>query len=133
MNSFINKIRNFMIGRYGIDTLNFALMIMGCVLTFILSLFRVKYGTFISLIPYAFAIYRMLSRDYAKRRAENERFVRLITPWKNFIRKKIAQFQDKDHKYYNCPQCHNTLRVPKGRGKIKISCPHCSKEFVKRT
>lgn len=133
MNNFMNKIRQFMSGRYGTDVLNFALIISGCVLTFVLSLFRVRYGSLISPIPYGIAIYRMLSRNYAARSRENAKFLKLITPVKNFIQKKTAQFQDKDHKYYNCPQCHNTLRVPKGRGKIKISCPHCSKEFIKRT
>lgn len=133
MNGLMNKLRQFMMGRYGTDALNMTLIISGAVLSFLLSLFRFRYSGLISLIPYGIAIFRMLSRNYAARSKENAKFLKISAPWRSFIMKKSRQFQDKDHKYYNCPKCHNTLRVPKGRGKIKISCPHCSKEFVKKT
>lgn len=133
MNGIMEKIRQFMVGRYGNDFLNTALFILGAVLSVLLSLFRIPFGSLVSLIPYGIAVYRMLSRDYSKRSAENVKFLEMSKPWRDFLMKKIRQLQDKDHRYYNCPKCHNTLRVPKGRGKIKISCPHCGKEFIKRT
>ncbi len=129
----LDKIKQFMMGRYGNDQLNLALMIFGCVLTFVLSLFDVPYVRYLGLIPYIIAVVRMLSKDIGKRQQENLKFLKLSAPWRQFIIKKVKQFQDKDHRYYQCPQCHQTLRVPKGRGKIKISCPHCSKEFIKKT
>ena len=129
----LDKIKQFMMGRYGNDQLNLALMIFGCVLTFFLSLFDVPYLRYLGLIPYIIAVARMLSKDISKRQQENLKFLKLSAPWRQFIIKKVKQFQDKDHRYYQCPQCHQTLRVPKGRGKIKISCPHCSKEFIKKT
>jgi Zn finger protein HypA/HybF involved in hydrogenase expression len=85
------------------------------------------------MIPYIVVIWRTLSKNISARQRENAKFLEVIQPWKKFIIKKIRQFQDKDHRYYACPQCHNTLRVPKGRGKIKISCPHCHKEFIRKT
>ena len=133
MNGIMEKIRQFMAGRYGNDFLNSALFIFGAVISVVCSLFRIPFGSLISFIPYGIALYRMLSRDYAKRSAENVKFLEVSKPWRDFIVKKFRQFQDKDHRYYSCPKCHNTLRVPKGRGKIKISCPHCGKEFIKRT
>ena len=133
MNSVMQKLREFMVGRYGNDVLNTVLFATGAFLSLVMSLFRVPFGGLISLIPYGFAIYRMLSKNYTKRSAENAKFLDLSAPWRAFLMKKFRQFQDKDHRYYSCPRCHNTLRVPKGRGKIKISCPHCSKEFIKKT
>ena len=133
MNGIMEKLRQLMVGRYGNDALNTVLIILGAVLSLVFSVFRVPYGSLISLVFYVAAVWRMFSKNYTKRSAENAKFLNLSAPWRNFITKKFRQFQDKDHKYYNCPKCHNTLRVPKGRGKIKISCPHCSKEFVKRT
>ena len=133
MNGIMQKLREFMVGRYGNDVLNTVLFATGAFLSLVMSLFRVPFGGLISLIPYGFAIYRMLSRNYTKRSAENAKFLDLSAPWRAFLMKKFRQFQDKDHRYYSCPRCHNTLRVPKGRGKIKITCPHCSKEFIKRT
>ena len=133
MNSVMQKLREFMVGRYGNDVLNTVLFATGAFLSLVMSLFRVPFGGLISLIPYGFAIYRMLSKNYTKRSAENAKFLDLSAPWRAFLMKKFRQFQDNDHRYYSCPRCHNTLRVPKGRGKIKISCPHCSKEFIKKT
>lgn len=132
----MNKIRQFMYGRYGgNDALNTALIIGGAVVTLILSLFfyKVPFVRFLGTVPYIIAIIRAFSKNCQARAEENRKFVRLIEPWKRHIINKISQFKDKDHKYYACPQCHRTLRVPKGRGKIKISCPHCSKEFLRKT
>ncbi len=129
----LDKIRQFMYGRYGNDQLNLALVIFGCVLTLFLSFFDVPFIRYLGLIPYIIAAVRMLSKDIPKRQQENLKFLKISAPWRQFIIKKVKQFQDKDHKYYQCPGCHNTLRVPKGRGKIKISCPHCGKEFIKKT
>lgn len=133
MNGIMEKIRQLMAGRYGNDFLNAALFIFGAVISVVCSLFRIPFGSLISFIPYGIALCRMLSKDYTKRSAENARFLELSKPWRDFLMKKFRQLQDKDHRYYSCPKCHNTLRVPKGRGKIKISCPHCNKEFIKRT
>lgn len=40
--------------------------------------------------------------------------------------------KDKTHKILRCPGCGEKLRVPKGAGKINISCPHCGTKFVKK-
>lgn len=133
MNGIMEKIRQLMAGRYGNDFLNAVLFIFGAVISVVCSLFRIPFGSLISFIPYGIVLYRMLSKDYTKRSAENARFLELSKPWRDFLMKKFRQLQDEDHRYYSCPKCHNTLRVPKGRGKIKISCPHCNKEFIKRT
>ena len=129
----MEKFRRFMYGRYGNDLLNFALMIVGCLITCILSFINVPYIHYLGTIPYIIVVYRTMSKNISARQRENAKFIELIQPWKKFIIKKAKQYQDKDHRYYSCPKCHNTLRVPKGRGKIKISCPHCGKEFIKKT
>ena len=132
----MERLRRFMQGRYGNDQLNMFLIICGCVLTLILSLFvpgRFYYLRSIGTVFYIIALFRSFSKNCDKRRSENAKFMELSKPWRVFIMKKIGQLQDKDHRYYNCPQCHRTLRVPKGRGKINISCPHCGKQFKKKT
>ena len=130
----LNKLREFLVGRYACnDTLNMALIIFGCVLTLVLSFFRLRYTGFISWVPFIFVILRFLSKNIAKRQQENLKFEKWSEPWRKFIMKKLGQWQDKEHRYFNCPQCSRTLRVPKNKGKIKISCPHCGREFTKRT
>ncbi len=131
----LNKLRQFMYGRYGNDALNICLIISGAVVTMILSVFfyRAAFVSYIGMVFYILAAVRALSKNHQARIKENQKFLRIIEPVKRFTVNKINQHRDKDHKYYACPQCRKTLRVPKGRGKIKISCPHCSKEFLRKT
>ncbi len=131
----LDKIRQFMYGRYGNDALNLCLLVVGAVITMFLSLFlyRVPMVRYIGTVFYIIAIVRALSKNHTARMKENRKFLEITEPLKRFIINKINQYKDKDHKYYACPQCRRTLRVPKGRGKIKISCPHCSKEFLRKT
>ncbi len=43
-----------------------------------------------------------------------------------------ARRRDREHRYCRCPQCSRMLRVPRGKGKIEISCP-CGRTFFRRT
>ncbi|MBE6774311.1 MAG: hypothetical protein IJN68_03920 [Clostridia bacterium] len=132
----MEMIRNFMKGRYGNDQLNLFLVICGCISTLLLTLFvpgKFYYLRSLGTVFYIITLIRTLSKNHEKRRKENAKFLEVSKPWRLFIMKKISQKQDTAHRYYNCPQCHRTLRVPKGRGKINITCPHCAKQFTKRT
>ena len=37
------------------------------------------------------------------------------------------------YSYFRCPQCGQQLRVPRGRGKISITCPKCGHQFIKKS
>lgn len=129
----LDKIKRFFMDRYGLDQLNLFLVICGCIITLCFSFTRNPYLKLIGVIPDLIFLFRALSKNVDKRQKENLKFLKLSAPIRLFVTKKYNQYQDKDHKYYRCPQCHETLRVPKGKGKIKISCPHCGREFVKKT
>ena len=118
------KFIRFMQGRYGgADKLNSHLMY----LLFILVIIELFTGS------KPLMILRIFSRNIYKRYQENQKYVQLIAP----ITKKVDFFKrkrkDKTHKYYKCPTCKQVVRVPKGRGKIEISCPKCHTKFIKRT
>lgn len=81
----------------------------------------------VSLAVFIYAYYRVFSRNITKRRAENIAFIGFFT------RKKLRFQQRKTHKFYSCPKCKAMLRVPKGRGKIEITCKQCGTQFVKNT
>ena len=133
MNNWQQKLRALLQDRYGLDQLGVALLLLGCLLTLILSLCGVRYYRLIGLLPMVLALLRVLSRSVEKRRAENDRFLRVWEPLKQKLSVKAQRAQDKDHRYYACPTCKKTLRVPKNRGKIEITCPHCGRKFKKRT
>ena len=119
--------RNFMLGRYGSDKLNVALLVSGIVLMLlgsILGKFATWAGVFtlLSYLVLVWCMFRMYSRNIDARRRENAAFL-------NFF----SHMKDKEHRYYRCPKCHQTVRVPRGRGKINIRCPKCGEQFIKTT
>ena len=132
----LNRLKSFLQGRYGNDQLNIFLIILGCVVNLLLTLLiPAKFYPLRSLgtVIYIVALYRALSKNFLQRQKENARFMKVSEPWRRKLYKKFSQYQDKSHRYYNCPQCHRTLRVPAGRGKINITCPHCGRQFKKKT
>ena len=129
-----NFLRNFMIGRYGPDHLNIALIIFSLVLSVIHGISRFTPILYVSYIIIALALFRMLSRNIVRRRAENDKFIRFWWPIRTKITRTFANFRDrKTYKYFSCPSCGNTLRLPRGKGKLQVTCPKCGERFVKKT
>ena len=127
------KLARFMAGRNGIDQLNLFLLGLDLVLLLAASFFRGQAGWLAYLPVFAllgYSYFRMLSRNTVRRREENERYLRrrykLAAAWK--IRRE-KWVQRKDYKFFTCPSCKTTLRVPRGKGKLKIVCRKCGNSF----
>ena len=132
----LNRLKAFLQGRYGNDQLNMFLIIAGFVLSLLLTLLiPAKFYPLRSLgsVIYLVALFRALSKNFVQRQKENAKFLEISEPWRKQLYKKYNQYQDKAHRYFNCPGCHRTLRVPAGKGKINITCPHCGRQFKKKT
>lgn len=118
--------RRFMAGRYGTDKLNTTILVVGLVACLI-SLF-VQYApvniilTVLSYVCVGLVMFRSLSRNTYKRYQENRRYLMFF-----------ERIKDRDHKYFDCPRCRQPVRVPRGKGKIAITCPKCKEKFVKKT
>ena len=130
----MNWFRRFMTGRYGSDQLNFALLIFCLLLSFAAQLIGIYALFLVSYIPLIFAIIRMFSRNISKRRAENAWFMKRWVPVRTWCVQKFMMLrQSKQYRFYRCPTCHTTVRVPRGKGKIQIHCPSCGTSFIKKT
>ena len=118
--------RRFMQGRYGTDKLNMVILGAGLVISLVnMFLPFQSLSLILTLISYVFlgiAMFRCLSRNTYKRYRENRRYLL----W-------LQRFKDKEHRYFDCPRCRQQVRVPKGKGKINISCPKCGNKFMKKT
>ena len=68
------------------------------------------------------AIFRSLSRNTYKRYQENRKYLQIV-----------ERSKDREHRYFDCPKCRQTVRVPRGKGKIAISCPRCREKFVRKS
>ena len=129
-----NFLRQFMIGRYGPDHLGVAMILLSLALSMTHTFTRILVILYISYIIAGLALFRMLSRNIIKRRAENDKFIRYWWPVKTKSKLWIANIkQRKTHKFFRCPSCRNTLRVPKKKGKIQVTCPKCGERFNAKT
>lgn len=118
--------RNFMAGRYGNDKLNMYILGIGVIICLISMFIPVAVVnlllTVVSYVLMIWAIFRTFSRNTYKRYQENRRFLLFLD-----------RIKDRDHKYFSCPKCRQPVRVPKGKGKIAITCPKCREKFIRKT
>ena len=122
----VSGIQRFMYGRYGHDKFNRVILTAGLVMSLLTLINPVWWLDFVlTLGAYAmlfWSLFRCFSRNHYKRYQENRRF--LLT---------MDRMKDKNNRYFDCPKCHQTVRVPRGKGKIAITCPKCREKFVKKT
>lgn len=130
----MNWFRKFMQGRYGADQLSIALLFLSLLLSIVFFFFPGTVLSYIVYIPLLVFVFRVLSKNIVQRRNENNKFLKIWTPVETWVQKKQHRINDsKTHRYYSCPSCKQTVRVPKGKGKICITCPKCKLEFIKKT
>ena len=127
-------LRRMMAGRYGSDQLNNALLLIGLVLLVIEWITGWRWMSAFVLALLLLCYFRMFSRNIQVRYAENQRFLRWWGPIGTRLHNARLRFQDrKTHRYFKCPNCKQRLRVPRGRGKINITCPHCHQSFIRKS
>ena len=138
------RLRKFMEGRYGADALNrfltvcgWVLLLLGFVLSALDSKVALSVGSLLVTLSWAlliFSIFRTLSKNTSQRASENYKYFVYKNKVTGWFRRLKTRWQDrKVHRYFKCPQCHATVRVPKGKGNIRITCPKCKHQFVKKS
>lgn len=130
----MNRFRQFMYGRYGFDQFSRDLVVVSLVLSVFTIFIKASWLTLLVYIPLIYVIYRMLSKDIQRRTKENMAYCRMA----NNVKKKLTNLKlslvgTKTHVYYKCSKCKQMIRVPRGKGKICITCPKCKAEFIKKT
>lgn len=129
-----NWLQRFMYGRYGVDQLSFAILFLSIALTFLNMFIGFPYMNFIFLALLIWCYFRIFSRNIYKRRAENDKFMKLYNPIRLWFKDKKERFRDrKTHKYFKCPNCKQRLRVPKGKGSVTVTCSKCKTKFDAKT
>lgn len=127
----MNKLRSFFYGRNGFDDLAkhtfIASVVMFLVYGFTPSGIIKAVFCLITYALLAYCCFRILSKNIYKRVSENKKYLGAIkmskTRWQ----------QRKTHKFYRCPKCKTWLRVPRGKGKITLTCVKCGTKFDKKT
>ncbi|MGO1468468.1 MAG: hypothetical protein ACTHW2_00445 [Tissierella sp.] len=128
----MNWLRKFMYGRYGVDQLSMTLI----VISLLLSLFAplLKLPPIIFLIILVIAYVRVFSKNTRKRYMENQKFLEIFKPVTSRFNKLKKRIKGrKKFKYFRCKRCKQEIKVPKGKGKIRVTCPNCGEKIIKKT
>ena len=127
-----NRLHAFMGGRNGFDRLSIGLIVLAFIL-YALA-FLSPFVAIFALAIAAYAVWRAFSKNMAKRREENYRFTRISGDIKDaFTQWKFRRQQKKQYRFITCPDCKSKLRLPRGKGKISITCPKCGLKFKGKT
>lgn len=128
------KFLRFMQGRYGADQLYRVMLIGGAVLVILSNFIFEAFFLLLGWILVVLAFVRAFSKDYSRRYAENQKFLELTGKIRKvFGKQKYVMEQRKDYHIYTCPQCKQKIRMPRGKGKVEISCPKCHTKFIKKS
>lgn len=141
----------FMQGRYGIDSFGKFLLYFSLLLLFVCSVFKIGALYILGLATLVYAYFRVFSRNFFKRTRENTRYLGIKSRVTGFFKNTFTKNgSTKDgyssrcnsysgnndaaaYKIFKCPRCSQKLRVPRGKGKISITCRRCGHEFIKRS
>lgn len=134
MNGFRERMARFMYGRYGNDQLSKLYLGLALVCLVLNLLTRLTLFYVVGILFMGYGIYRSFSKNIAKMSAQNQKYLnwryQRIVKYNN---EKKHWAQRKEYRFYKCPGCKQKVRVPRGRGKIAITCPKCRHEFIKKS
>ena len=135
--SFLDKLRasmqRMMAGRHGADEFSLAMLIAGLLLTMIGNITGLGILSLLSLALYIASIYRMFSKDHAKRYAENQKYLTFWHKSTGSMRQFFVRCKNfKKYKYFKCPKCHSRLRLPRKVGEVTVTCGKCKHVFKQK-
>jgi DNA-directed RNA polymerase subunit RPC12/RpoP len=128
----MDRLRRFMFGRYGGDELSKALLVLSFILLLIMNFVPkdLRFLTILAYIPVIICMFRIFTRNIYKRRNENYKYLKIKNKIVMWFKNNINRIKTlKNYKYYTCSNCKQKLRVPRGKGKISITCPKCNSSF----
>lgn len=129
----MNWLRRMMYGRYGGDQLSWFLLVVYVLLTLLSGLPHLWALSWLALAVLVWSFFRMFSRNYNQRRAENARFLTLAGPALRWLKMRRTILRDREHRYFRCPNCGQYLRVPRGMGRVTINCRSCGVSFEEKS
>lgn len=128
------KAARWMMGRYGIDEMTQGLMIFGCLLVVVNFFAGASLLALLSFVAMGYALFRSFSRNIEARQVELSAYRRLMeTPKKWWRRANVRWANRSTTLYFTCKGCGAELSVPRGKGKIRVTCPRCGQQTDRRS
>ncbi len=159
MKDYYRKVREYLSGIYGMDALSSVLLAFGallCIFSCLIPSGRLHWLVLPALALIVLCGLRFFSRQVGRRWRENDVFCRITAPFfeklgppdeevkalrakkreEKLLEKEerlLKKEQEREFRFFNCPMCKQRLRVPRGNGKVEITCPNCGNRFIRKT
>jgi len=122
-----------MMTRYGFDAYTVFLLLLFFLIRTLVRITHILPLAIPAYVILLYAIFRFFSTDRERRQVENGRFLALFQSTARWFRFRRTVHADKEHRYFKCPNCHQPLRVPRGKGKIQVNCRACGAQFEEKS
>ena len=148
----MEKIKDYLKKIYGLDALSCGCILLSVLINLVTSVLvlrgyaQAKMWNLAAYIPLVICFLRFFSTSRRKRSAENEWFISKVESLfakkadndygqaYRLDRNRQIQREDRKHfRFFKCPACRQKIRVPRGKGRIEITCPRCGSKFIKKS
>ena len=132
--NFQRKMAEWMRGRNGSDELATCALLLALVFVILNLFLRTIFLSVVAVALLVYAWWRMASKNLEARENENGVFCEFLGPVRPWVRNPVAAAQEaKKYKHFTCPNCQQRIRVPRGKGNLRVRCPKCQERFKVRT
>lgn len=128
-----SKLQRLLYGRNGPDQLSLSALWAGMLLWTVYLFTSLLPLYFLALLLMGYSLFRVFSRRVERRRGENARFMALLRPLRRRLSALNCRMRDREHRYFRCPNCGQQMRVPKGKGRIQVTCRSCGITFEEKS
>lgn len=124
------KMMEWLRGRQGPDDLAVFSMNLAIVIVVVNLFARVSVLGWIALALIAYSMFRIQSKNLSSRSRENAAFLKALGPARPWVQNPRAAWTElRTYKHVRCSSCRQKVRVPRGKGKLRVTCPACKTKF----
>ena len=124
------KLADWLRGRRGPDDLATFCVNLAIVVVIVNLFARTSWLGWVALALIVYAMFRIQSKNLGSRARENEAFLHALGPARPWVQNPRAAWTElRTYKHARCGSCKQRVRVPRGKGKLRVTCPRCGTKF----
>lgn len=128
------KVAEWLRGRQGPDDLAVFSVNLAIVIVLVNVFARTGWLGWVALALVAYSMFRIQSKNLGARARENAAFLKALGPVRPWIQNPRAAWSElRAYKHVRCASCKQRIRVPRGKGKLRVTCPRCKSKFEVRS
>lgn len=128
------KVAEWLRGRQGPDDLAVFCTNLAIIVVLVNVFAHTSWLGWVGLALIAYAMFRIQSKNLGARSRENAAFLKALGPARPWVQNPGAAWRElRTYKHARCGSCRQKVRVPRGKGKLRVTCPKCGAKFEVRS